>query len=119
MTSPVVYENVQLAHLLEEQGATALVHPNLLPYFPCAEQPRLAEGVVDVPRYMVWFDHPYQPHPYEPSSPFLGIRDLFSVQRLPLTDGSNPPPGVVVYEVERPASGTIEAPPEQATVRSS
>ena len=56
---------------------STLVHPNLLLYLPCARQPLLANGVVEVPRYFVWFDDAFQPHPYEDTSPFLGIEDLY------------------------------------------
>ena len=56
------------------QDSTTLVHPNLLLYLPCARQPLLADGVVDVPRYFVWFDDAFQPHPYEDTSPFRGSR---------------------------------------------
>ena len=60
----------------------------------------------------MWFDHPYQPHPYEPGSPFLGVHDLYPVQRLPLTDGTNPPAGVVVYEIERRITGAETVAPD-------
>jgi hypothetical protein len=101
VTSPVTYGTTRLSRLIGRPGARTLVHPNLLLYLPCATQPRLANGRVEVPAYFVWFDHPYLPHPFEATSPFLGIQDLYAVQRLPLTDGPNPPPGVVVYGVER------------------
>ena len=100
VTAPVTYRTETLSRLISDPDARTLVHPALLLYFPCARQPRLADGMVEVPRYFVWFDHPYQPHPFEETSPFLGVRDLYPVQRLPLTDGANPPAGVVVYEVD-------------------
>ena len=91
---------------------SALIHPALPCYFPCARQPTLAGGVVEVPRYFVWFDNGFQPHPYEPTSPFLGVHDLYAVQRVPLTDGPNPPAGVVVFEIERRISGAKVLPPD-------
>jgi cell wall arabinan synthesis protein len=100
VTAPVTYRTETLSRLISDPDARTLVHPALLLYVPCARQPKLADGVVEVPRYFVWFDHPYQPHPFEPTSPFLGVHDLYPVQRLPLTDGTNPPAGVVVYEVD-------------------
>ena len=112
VTGPVTYRTERLARLLGDRAAGSLIHPNLLLYFPCASQPRLAEGIVEVPRYFVWFDHPFQPHPFEPTSPFLGVHDLYAVQRLPLTDGTDPPPGVVVYEVDRRIPGAVEAAPD-------
>ena len=66
-----------------------------------------------MPRYFVWFDNGFQPHPYEPTSPFLGVHDLYPVQRLPLTDGTtNPPVGVVVCEVGRAIPGAKVLPPD-------
>ena len=86
----------------ETARRASLIHPDLLLYFPCARQPALADGAVEVPQYFVWFDHPDSSRiRIEPTSPFLGVHDLYPVQRLPLTDGTNPPAGVVVYEVER------------------
>ena len=113
VTAPVTYSTERLSGLLGDQSADALVHPSLLLYFPCAGQPRLAEGVVEAPRYFVWFDHGFQPHPYEATSPFLGIHDLYPVQRVPLTDGTNPPPEVVVYEIDRRIPGAVMAAPDR------
>ncbi|MGI8479863.1 MAG: hypothetical protein ACR2M2_08420, partial [Gaiellaceae bacterium] len=78
-----------------------------LPYFPCAKQPRLADGAVDPPRHIVWFDHPFQPHPYEPTSPFLGISDLYEVKRQPLV-GDDPRPEVIVFDVDPRIRGSRE-----------
>ena len=111
MTAPVTYAETRPSDLFDAPGARTLVHPNLLLYLPCATQPRLEDGRVEVPDYFVWFDHPYQPHPFEATSPFLGVRDMYSVQRLPLTDGPSPPPGVVVYGLDRRIRGGELAPP--------
>jgi hypothetical protein len=115
VTAPVTYATTRLAGLLGAPAARTLVHPNLLLYLPCATQPQLADGRVDVPAYFVWFDHPYQPHPFEAASPFLGVHDLYPVQRLPLTDGPNPPPGVVVYGIDRRIRGGELVPPTSHT----
>jgi hypothetical protein len=113
VTAPVTYENEVLARRLDS-GST-LVHPNLLLYFPCAEQPRLDEGVVDPPRHIVWFDHPFQPHPYEPTSTFLGLQDLYEVEQRPTSDSPDPPEGVVVFEVDAQIPGAQIAPPDRTT----
>jgi hypothetical protein len=115
VTAPVTYATTRLSGLLGAPAARTLVHPNLLLYLPCATQPRLADGRVEVPGYFVWFDHPYEPHPFEAASPFLGVHDLYPVQRLPLTDGSNPPPGVVVYGIDRRIRGGELVPPTSHT----
>ena len=110
----MTYDTEQLSRVVGAQDST-LVHPNLLLYLPCARPPLLANGVVEVPRYFVWFDDAFQPHPYEDTSPFLGIEDLYPVQRLPLTDGVDPPAGVVVDEVERRVAGAIAVAPASKT----
>jgi len=115
VTAPVDYEAAPLSHLLAGPEASVLIHPALFLYFPCARQPTLADGVVEVPRYFLWFDNGFQPHPYEPTSPFLGVHDLYSVQRVPLTDGLNPPSGVVLYEIERQIAGGKVLSPESRT----
>jgi hypothetical protein len=100
VTAPVTYQTERLSRLLGDRIGAALIHPALFLYFPCARQPTLAKGIVEVPRYFVWFDHPFKPDPYEPTSPFLGVHDLYPVERLPLTDGPDPPAGVVVYDID-------------------
>ena len=114
VSAPVTYATGRLSRLIREEART-LIHPNLMLYVPCARQPRLADGIVEPPRYFVWFDDPFQPLPFEATSPFLGVHDLYSVQRLPLTDGLNPPLGVVVYEVEQRIPGADIVPPEADT----
>jgi hypothetical protein len=115
VTAPVTYATTTLSNLTRRTQARTLVHPNLLLYLPCATQPRLADGRVEVPADFVWFDNPYFPQPFEATSPFLGIHDLYAVQRLPLTDGPNPPPGVVVYGIDRRIRGGELVPPTSHT----
>ena len=118
VTAPVTYRTERLADALEEQSSPTLVHPTLVLYFPCARQPALRSGAVEVPRYFVWFDQPFQPHPYEATSPFAGVHDLFAVQRVPLADSARPPAGVVVYEVDRRVpGGAVAAPDSSETAR--
>ena len=89
VTAPVRYRQASLSGLLTEQGATALIHPALLLYFPCARQPALRAGIVDAPNYIVWYGDTYQPLLFAAASPFAGVRDVFPVQRLPSSDGTS------------------------------
>ena len=77
VTAPVRYRQASLSGLLTEQGATALIHPALLLYFPCARQPALRAGIVDAPNYIVWYGDTYQPLLFAAASPFVGVRDVF------------------------------------------
>ena len=114
VSAPVTYETGVLARRLE-QGST-LIHPNLLLYFPCAKQPRLDDGIVEVPRHIVWFDHRFQPHPYESTSTILGLQDLYPVVQLPTADSQKPPESVVVFGTNERIPGAQVAPPEVSTV---
>jgi hypothetical protein len=111
--APVTYGNEVLTHRLE--AGSTLVHPNLLLYFPCAEQPRLDEGAVDPPDHIIWFDHPFQPHPYEQTSTFRGLRDLYDVRQQPTSDSAAPPERVVVFEVHDTIPGAQIAPSDRTT----
>jgi hypothetical protein len=110
ITAPVTFRTETLGRRVAAPART-LVHPNLVLYFPCVKQPVLKGGAVEVPDYMIWFDHWYQPYPNEESSPFLGVRDSFDVRRLTL-DGPNAPERVVVFEVVLDEAGVAVALPE-------
>ena len=118
VSAPVSYRSGRLSTVLRQRETTSLIHPSLLLYFPCARQANIVAGVAEAPTLFVWFDHPFQPHPFEPTSPFLGVRDLYSVQRLPLTDGPNPPAGVVVYDIDDRVPGALRVDAVRVDVRS-
>jgi hypothetical protein len=111
LTAPVSYDNVVLAELLEAEGARTLALPNLVTYFPCAEQPRVAAGVAEPPRLVVGFDQTIWPVTAG-TSPFDALPRLYPLARLPLTDSPDPPRDVSVYLAESRIPGAVPAPAE-------
>ena len=112
VTAPVRYRQASLSGLLAQQGATALIHPALLPYFPCARQPALRAGIVDAPNYIVWYGDTYQPLLFAAASPFVGVRDVFPVQRLPSSDGTSSLERMTVYKIDQRIPGAEKLAPD-------
>jgi hypothetical protein len=102
----VSYENVALAELLETEGARTLALPNLVTYFPCAEQPSVAAGVAEPPRLVVGFDQTIWPVTAG-TSPFDALPRLYPLTRLPLTDSPDPPRDVAIYVAEPRIPGAV------------
>jgi hypothetical protein len=111
LTAPVSYENVALVELLEAEGTRTLVLPNLVTYFPCAEQPEVAAGVAEPPRLIVGFDQTIWPVTAG-TSPFDAAPRVFPPVRLPLTDSPDPPADLSVYVLDRTIRGAVETPVE-------
>jgi hypothetical protein len=111
LTAPVSYENVVLAKLLEAEGTRTLALPNLVTYFPCAEQPQVAAGVAEPPLFVVGFDQTVWPVTAG-TSPFDAVPRLYALTRLPLTDSPDPPRDVSVYLAEPRIPGAVAAPAE-------
>ena len=120
VTAPVPYEARNLVPLLKGGGGRALVLPNVLTYFPCLRSPRLGDGIVDVPTHVVtsrdgaWILGPSE------TSPFLGVLDLYRLQRLPVVsedyvddEGDNQ---LAVLVVDRRIPGAAVAEPVRTTL---
>ncbi len=128
VTAPVTYATEGLVQTLERAGSRQLVIPYISPYFPCAQQPRLQDGIVEVPSEIVAFGTSLQPILGRTTGPFDGIRDLYLLARLPLIDPELPvepwiepetlPPDFAVYQVDRRIAGAKVAPPVKSTVTS-
>jgi len=119
VTAPVTYTNEPLVKRLDGRESLTLVNPGLLTYFPCAQQPRLSGGVVDVPHRLVRAtDDQIWSVRNRVTNPFSGVLDLYRVVQLPLTDSSNPPKNVAVFEVEQRIPGAKLAPPTSVTLTS-
>jgi hypothetical protein len=112
---PVTYANEPLIRRIDRPGVRTLVPPNLLLYAPCAQQPRLAAGVVEVPDLILAQRDSLGPILGIGTGPFEGILDLYALTRLPLTDSDDPPGNVVLYQVDRRIPGTLEVPPAAVT----
>jgi len=106
---------------LDAPGSVSLVLPNMLIYVPCARQPRLSEGVVEVPNEIVAFERSYPVG--LATSPFSGLLDLYQLDRLPLTDAKGvpltdlnwTPRMAVLYDVGERIPGSETATPDKRT----
>jgi hypothetical protein len=115
VTAPVTYSSETLAQRIAAGADRTLVHPDLLPYFPCARLPQLQEGVVEPPRYVVAAGHPALPRAYV-LSPLTGLADVYEIERLATADSDDPPERVFVYEVSAPAGARRASPVATTTV---
>jgi hypothetical protein len=107
-TGAVSYQSTTLSALFRLPGARPLVWPNLLIYTPCARQPQLDKGVVEVPTVLVAHSGFF---PLEfPTSPFHGLVDLYGFRDLSVADSKVDPQGVTVLWVERQIPGAALAP---------
>jgi hypothetical protein len=88
-------------------------------YMPCAREPALKRGVASVPRYIVTNFVANSTVAGTvvkyPTSPFLGLIDLYSVSYLPVANQSNPIRSFVVFRVNRTIPGAVELPPSVTT----
>jgi len=117
VTAPVTYASEPLTLRLNRSDST-LVLPNLVTYFPCARLPQLSGGIVEVPRQVLVPRNSPSPLRYSDTSPFLGLLDLYALERLPLTDSMNPPPDFVAFNVDEAIPGAVLIPPARSTARS-
>jgi hypothetical protein len=111
LTAPVTYHDGRLITLLD-QRQPSLALPNLLPYVPCIRQP-VVTGVAEAPNAIVAFRDSLWPLA-APASPFAELSNLYSIVRLPLSDSTDPPGEVALYQVDRHIDGGVVAPPVQS-----
>ena len=83
-------------------------------YLPCVELPHLAHGTVEVPSHIVSANIEFTPLG-NATSPFVGLFDLYPIERVPWADLDNPPAEITVYRVDPRIPGAIEVPPLRAT----
>jgi hypothetical protein len=112
VTAPVVYASEPLRARLDRSNASSLVFTDLLTYFPCAQLPRLHDGIVDVPDQLVVTRAWPSPIADPFTSPFAGVLDLYRLERLPLADSESPPNTIAVFGLERRIPGAVFAPAE-------
>jgi hypothetical protein len=121
VTAPVGYGSQTLARTLERPGTSSLTNPYILSYFPCANEPILRGGVVDVPNVLLSFSSDPGAILGRVGGTFNGLLDLYPLTRLPLVDPSMPPsrsggasPGLptqlALYEVDTRIPGAGIAP---------
>ena len=115
VTAPVSYSNERLAGLLRRERGPALVHPNLLMYVPCVQQPRLTGGAVEVPaRILVTAEQVSWPLG-SGKSPFDGLFDLYDLDWKPLVDPQGRVGEAAVYELNLDIPGATLAPANRVT----
>ena len=91
----------------------------ILPYFPCARQPMIREGVAEMPALILnRSDSPGSALMVASVGPFSGLLDTYSLQRLALTDSDDPPVDTIAFGVDMRIQGAIEAPPDSTTAAS-
>jgi hypothetical protein len=115
LTAPVTYRNALLADVLETEASPALVLPNLVTYFPCAQQPEVRGGVAEPPRVVVGFTQTIWPVTAG-TSPFDALPRLYPLTRFPLTDSPDAASDVAVYLAAPRIAGGIRVPAEETVV---
>jgi hypothetical protein len=124
VTAPIAYRTQALRDAMRQGNGTTLVHPQLLPYMPCARLPKLHAGVVEPPSVLIYPQETQRGNSIprslvveDVSSPFAGVRDVFELQRLPVEDTPIPPSGMIVLTT-RPPPGMALAGVDQSTTSS-
>ena len=82
ITSPTTSVDMPLSRLLERKETRSLVSPFLFEAMPCASLPSLAYGVAAPPEVLVEYDP--GPPLTAPTSPFVGLSEVFDVDRFPV-----------------------------------
>jgi Mycobacterial cell wall arabinan synthesis protein len=116
LTYPVAYVDETLTDRIQRSTARTLVSPNLLAYLPCALQPKLQNGVAQIPAQIVALNSTLSPVIGDSANPFNGLVDLYELHELSFSDSQDAPDGLVMYSVEHGIPGAALAPPD-TTVR--
>jgi len=118
VTAPVTYANRRLGPEMSSAGSRTLVYPEVLPYFPCTQLPVLRDGAVEVPQHVVTTDNGFSVLSEDVSSSFLGLLDLYEIERVPVAGTKSQPEPVLVFAVDRLIPGAKLVPPDRATFTS-
>ena len=119
VTAPVTYLSEPLTKRLGNPSSATLIHPIVLPYFPCARQPTIRAGVAEPPDQIVTRTDTINPVLMVGEiGPFMGAIELYPVQRLALADSPNRPIESIVFGIDKRIAGAIEVPPESMTASS-
>ena len=116
VSAPVTYVNEPLAPLMSSATARTLVYPELYLYFPCRNLPELRDGAVEVPEYVVIGETESPPLRYHVTSPFVGLLDLYDLERVPVADSVDQVDRLRIFEVDTRIPGASLAPPTRTTV---
>jgi hypothetical protein len=117
VSAPVTYSEEPLAPRLDGRFSPTLLLPNVVTYFPCGRLPELSRGVVEVPRHVVATRDGAWVLRDRETSPFVGILDLYRLERLPIVDTRDRPGDVLeVLAVDGRIPGSVQVPPETTTL---
>ncbi len=114
VTAPVTFAPKPLVDELRPEESRSLVLPPIVPYLPCVQLPRLGNGVVEVPSHIVSADIEFTPLG-NATSPFVGLFDIYPIERLPWADAEGAPDEITVFRVDRRIQGAKLAPPDRDT----
>ncbi len=78
--------------------------------------PDLRAGMVEVPRYVVIGQTESPPLRYHVTSPFVGLLDLYDLERVPVADSEGLVDRLRVFEVDRAVPGAVQAPVQAVEV---
>lgn len=112
VAAPVTFAAKPLVEELRPEESRSLVLPPIVPYLPCVRLPRLGNGVVEVPSHIVSANIEFTPLG-NATSPFVGLFDLYRIERLPWTDADRAPDEITVFRVDQELPGAALAPPER------
>ena len=112
----MTYSNERLVALMERESARTLVYPELYLYFPCTSLPALRDGSVEVPQHVVIGETESPPLRYHVTSPFVGLLDLYELERVPVADSEDDVDRLRVFAVDRRIPGAGLAPPTRTTI---
>jgi hypothetical protein len=104
VTPPVPYSWISLASVVGNSGTPSVVSPVLFAAMPCAALPVLSHGVAQPPAVLV--DGNYGITVLNYSSPFVGLRTMLDVTRLPARSPAHQQP-MDVYRVIVPPGDSI------------
>ncbi len=116
VTAPATYATEQLRNPLEEPASRSLVFTDVLMYLPCVRLPRLGDGIVEAPSYIVVSRDWPSPVQNPITSPFGRLFDLYRLERLPLARWTDAPRTIAVFRVDHRLPGALRAPPSRATL---
>ncbi|MDQ3380626.1 MAG: arabinosyltransferase domain-containing protein [Actinomycetota bacterium] len=112
----VTYANERLAPLMSAGASRTLVYPELYLYFPCRKVPQLQNGAVGIPQFVVIGQTVSPPLRYHVTSPFVGLLDLYELERVPVADSEESVDRLRVFAVEARIPGAALAPPTTTDV---
>ena len=115
VSAPVTYTRRTLTEQIDDGTSPALIHPIVLPYYPCARQPTIRNGVAETPSSIITRLDTSDPVQMVGTSPFEGLLDMYTLHRLAFGDSQNPLDDSIAFAVDKRIRGAIEASPDAVT----